>query len=554
MRNVNTLRALIENSEQLYGDNSAFVLKNEKGELYNVSYKAFLKDIDSLGFGIYSMKERKNIKVALCSKNCYEWCVTYFAVASGDGVIVPVDKDLSSEQIKRIFDFAAIDIVVCDEECCKKVMEFYDEAQNKPVIICTKNTENSIVHSFENIKVKGEELKMMSLSSYVSEGRDENDLAVLLFTSGTTSVPKGVMLSGKNICSDLKNVCRCVSITQHDVSLSVLPLHHTYEAIAFLMIIYRGGTITFCQGLRYLKQNFLEYKPTVFVTVPLILEKLHKRITEEMENEGKRSKVKVLSLMSGIISEEKRKKIFEKIHMNFGGRLRKIIVGAAELKSETAEDFELFGIPVIFGYGLTECSPIVICNGDEDRKRGSIGKPLDEVQVKIINKDKDGIGEICVKGPMVMLGYYNNQAATDEVLIDGFLHTGDLGFCDDKGYYYITGRSKNVIVTSTGKNIYPEEIESYFNASDLVSEVVVSSCGDIITAQIYPDISIMEKKLKRRNLSDSDIKKLLNEVVRAVNKKLPSYKRVKKLVVRKEDFAKTTTHKIKRYDEKGADT
>lgn len=552
MGSINTLRALIENSVLFYGDNSAFTLKNEKGELYNISYKTFLSDIDSVGMGLYSLTDKEDIKIAVCSANCYEWCVTYFAVTSGKGVLVPADKDLSSEQIRNIFDFASVDIAVCDRERCEKILSFYEDVNKKPVIICVDGFDDKRVCSFNTVKTKGEELKLCSGVSYVDTQKDENGLSVLLFTSGTTSVPKGVMLSEKNLCSDLKNVCRRVSITKNDVSLSVLPLHHTYEAIAFLMIIYRGGTICFCRSLRYLRQEFLEYRPTVFVTVPLMLEKLHRKIISEIEGEGKRNKLRMLSAVSGIIGEEKRKKIFEKIHSSFGGRLRKIIVGAADMKKETAEDFELFGIPVIFGYGLTECSPIVICNSDDDRKIGSIGKPLDEVRAKIINEDLQGIGEICVKGPMVMLGYYNNPVATNEVLIDGYLHTGDLGYRDEKGYYYITGRSKNVIVTSTGKNIYPEEIESLFYSSQQVEEVVVS-CNedDIITAQIYPDLSAVEKKLKRKNLSDSDIKKALNEVVRSVNKKLPSYKRVKKLVVRKEGFSKTTTHKIKRFDNKG---
>lgn len=552
MGSINTLRALIENSVLLYGNNSAFTLRNEKGELYNVSYKSFLSDIDSMGMGIYSLTDKGEVKIALCMANCYEWCVTYFAVTSGKGVLVPVDKDLSSEQIKSIFDFASIDIVVCDKERCEKILSFYQITDIKPLIICVDTYDDERVCSYNTVKTKGEELKLCSGVTYISTQKDENGLSVLLFTSGTTSVPKGVMLSEKNLCSDLKNVCRKVSVTRDDVALSVLPLHHTYEAIAFLMIMYRGGTLCFCRSLRYLRQDFLEYRPTVFVTVPLMLEKLHRKIISEIDEEGKRNKLRMLSVMSGIISEEKKKKIFEKIHSSFGGRLRKIIVGAADMKKETAEDFELFGIPVIFGYGLTECSPIVICNSDDDRKIGSIGKPLDEVRAKIINEDSQGIGEICVKGPMVMLGYYNNPTATNEVLIDGYLHTGDLGYKDEKGYYYITGRSKNVIVTSTGKNIYPEETESLFYTYDQVQEVVVScEDGDIITAQIYPDLSAIEKKLKRKNLSDSDIKKALNEIVRSVNKKLPSYKRVKKLVVRKEGFSKTTTHKIKRYNEKG---
>ncbi len=551
MKEINTLRGLIENSAQLYSKNSAFILKNEQGNKYTVKYKEFFNDINLLSYGIYSLLNKSDIKVSLCCKNCYEWCVSYFAVTSGNGVLVPTDKDLPSEQIKTIFELADVDVAICDSDTVKKIFDFYNEADKKPLLICVEKINDKRVYTFEDIKKKGCELSDSELYLYKAENKDENILSVLLFTSGTTSNAKGVMLSEKNLCSDLKKVCNKVKITQQDVSLSVLPLHHTYEAIAFLMIIYRGGTICFCQSLRHLSHNFLEYRPTVFVTVPLMLEKLHKKITDEISSEHKQNKVKVLSTFSGFISDEKRRKIFEKIHSSFGGRLKKIIVGAASIRREVVEDFELFGIPVIIGYGLTECSPIVICNSDDERSSVSIGKPLDGVQVKIINKNEEGIGEICVKGPMVMLGYYNNKQATDESLVDGFLHTGDLGFCDDEGRYYITGRSKNVIVTSNGKNIYPEELEYYLNAVDLVEESLVCQAdGDVITAQIFPNMSAVERKLKRKsNISDADIKKLLNEVIRAVNRKVPSYKRIRKLIIRTEGFAKTTTHKIKRFNE-----
>lgn len=549
MSELVSLRSLIKNSERLYGDNAAFILKNEQGELYNISYRSFLNDIDCFAEGLYSLSDKKEIRVALCAGNCYEWCVTYFAVTGGKGVLVPVDKDLPSQQIKNILTLSQANFVVCDKKVYDKLTEFYGEEEIKPEIILIGDYESITCDSFEKIKNKGAGMIASSGLSYVYENKDENEMSVLLFTSGTTSVSKGVMLSEKNICSDIMGVCKKVSVTQNDVSLSVLPLHHTYEAIAFLMIIYSGGAISFCQNLRYLRQNLSLYRPTILVTVPLMLEKLLRAIENEIAERGKAGKVRILSALSGLLTEEKKKKIFSAVHRLFGGRLKKIIVGAAAMNPETAQTFELFGIPVIFGYGLTECSPIVICNSDDDRKKGSVGKALDSVQLKIENPDSEGIGEICVKGPMVMLGYYNNKAATDEALIDGFLHTGDLGYCDENGYCYITGRSKNVMVTSTGKNIYPEEIEGYLNKSELVEEVVVCQTeGEIITAQIFPDISAMEKKLKRRSLSDTDIKVLLNEVVRSVNRKLPSYKRIRKLIVRNEGFSKTTTHKIKRYD------
>ena len=350
-----------------------------------------------------------------------------------------------------------------------------------------------------------------------------------------------------------------LKIFPEDTGISMLPLHHTYESTIILFFApYCGCKVTFCEGFKYVLRNMKEFSPSIFVAVPLILETVHRRLMQRIKAKPHgeflfKFGTKVCKVASKV-GIDLRKVFFKEIQDAFGGNMRLIICGAAPIRPEILRDFEAFGIQILFGYGLTECSPIVICNSDDDRKASSIGKPLDEVQVKIINKDSQGIGEICVKGPMVMLGYYNNPTATDEVLVDGYLHTGDLGYCDDKGYYYITGRSKNVIVTSTGKNIYPEEIESMFYSYDTVQEVVVSAAeSDVITVQIFPELSEIEKKLKRKNLTDNDIKKALNEVVRSVNKKLPSYKRVRKLIVRKEGFAKTTTHKIKRYDENAND-
>ncbi len=542
-----TLRQLLIKSSEKYSENNAFLLKNQNGEIYPVTYEKFRNDIDCLAAGLCEILKKDKKTVGISGKNSYEWCLSYMAVMSLPLILVPIDKDLREEEIANIINMGKVDILICDNEVAEKILRAVHLTEKMPVLICSEKREKDSLIPIDIIIEKGRNLLGNGFSLPQEELIDPHSLAVLLFTSGTTGVAKGVMLSHDNICSDLVAVSKAVEITEEDVSLSVLPLHHTYESIAFLMVIYKGGCISFSSGFRHLLREFGIYRPTVFVSVPLILEKIHGRIVSVMEKEGKLKKMKLFSVVSSAVKDEKKKKVFEDIHNLFGGRLKKIIVGAATLQKNVAEDFETFGIPIIIGYGLTECSPIVICNSDEDRRPDSIGRPVDSAEVKIANPDENGIGEIYVRGPMVMLGYYNNEKETAKVMSDGWFNTGDLGFCDKNGYYRITGRKKNVIVTNTGKNIYPEELEMMLQKSPFVKECVVcASENETITALVLPDTEKMALKHKNEDLTEDEIYESINHVIRAINKKLPSYKRIKKLIIRKSEFDKTTTHKIKR--------
>ncbi len=546
MKNPENLRELLLYSEENYRDRTAFLLKDEEGKLKTVTYEKFRSDADCLAAALSDLG-LKGKKIALMGENSYEWCLSYMAVAGAVGVIVPLDKELPKEELENIISFAQIEGIICDKKTSTKALSATHFTSKEITVICTDNINNTLF--FGDLLRKGEEL-LKGDGDYFYENADKDKMAVLLFTSGTTGMAKGVMLSHYNLCSDLICVSKSVKIEKEDVSLSVLPLHHTYEAIAFLMVIWSGAAVSFCKSIRTLRDDFSFYRPTVFVTVPLMLEKLHRRIMGEIDSKGKRKKFQMVSVVSGALSEEKKKKLFSDIHSFFGGRLKKIIVGAAALQQSVAEDFSLFGIPVIIGYGLTECSPIVICNTVENITFDSIGKPLEGVEVKIIDRDKRDIGEICIKGPMVMLGYYKNKIATDQVLIDGFLHTGDLGYKDKNGNYHITGRKKNVIVTRNGKNVYPEEVEYYLMKNAVISDCMVYAENDlIVSAQIIPDEEEIRKKLKKNDLTKNEIDKAVTEAVRATNRKLPSYKNVKKVTVRTKDFIRTTTHKIKRGEE-----
>lgn len=530
-----TVREIVCKSAERFGENCAFTFLDESGKVTQINYKKLKNDVDCLALSFIHKCNLQGEKVGIIAFNCYEWCVAYLACLSAGVIAVPVDRELSGEDIADILDFAQVKAIVCDKNARLKLRENRDT-----VYIGTENNGEfySLIEAGERLRKEG----------YILENEiDASATAVIIFTSGTTGNSKGVMLSNSNLCSDLFLVRENINLSEKDRSLSLLPLHHTYETIAFLMMLYCGGSIAFCKGIRYLGKSFEVFAPTVFVTVPLILEKLHERIITEAENSGRRQRLRFAAVVSSAVSENKKKKLFSQIHAFFGGRLEKIIVGAAPLNSSVAEEFELFGFKVIIGYGLTECSPIIICNSFEDRTSDTVGRPLSEVAVKIRNADEKGRGELLVKGPMVMKGYYKNEGATGAVFADGWFCTGDIGFCDKNGRYRITGRCKSVIVTKNGKNIYPEELEYRLNKSPYISEsLVYGEKGDIVSCEVLPDENAVTAKLKKKSVTEEEIKAVINEVIRSVNRLLPSYKRIKKVTVRKEDFSKTSTHKIKR--------
>ena len=542
MKQINTIRDIIENSGEIYKNRAAFALKDKDGSEKAISYGDFLQDTSALCFALYEKLGLRGRHIGIIGDNSYEWCISYFAVLSGDGVAVPLDKDNPSEETAQLMRFGDVSAVICDRKSGRRLADYTDSSV---ILICTEETDDPRMLRFEELLGYG--------YREIARGRrpdypiDPDRMAVLLFTSGTTGAAKGVMLSNRNIASDLKAVSSNVSVTYEDRSLSVLPLHHTYESVSVLMMLSKGGTVCFASGFRNLSADFLFFRPTVLVCVPLLLEKLGRKIERELEKRGKKGRSKLFSLVSGIVGEESKRKVFSGVHESFGGQLKKIIVGAAHCRRSVAEAFESYGFRVIIGYGLTECSPIVICNSDLERRCDSIGKPLSCAAVKIVGSDDKGIGEIAVSGPMVMLGYYKNPDETARVLRDGWLYTGDLGYRDKDGFYYITGRKKNVIVTSGGKNIFPEELEYYLMQSPLVAECMVYSKNDReITAAVLPDTEEVKRKSKSKSVSDGQLELYISAVVKTVNKKLPPYKRIKSIEIRNKEFEKTSTRKIKR--------
>ncbi len=544
---VNTLRELMKESTHRNKDKNAFLLKDMGGAVYGVSYSQFSEDVKALGTALITNLKSKNKNIGIYMENSYEWCCSFMAITSGAGTAVPLDKDLSSEDLCNIIDFAGIDIIFTDPQRLKTLQSDKNRLKKtlRIILVSSLSQENTV--SYSALKQEGAELLKDNDTSFLTAETHPDDTAAIFFTSGTTGMTKGVMLSNSNLCSDFIAVSEYIRIYEGDLSMSVLPLHHTYELIAFLMIIYSGASISFSGGIRTMKEDFLSYKPTVFVTVPLILEKIDSRLHSKIEQSGKGNITRLISKMSPVIPKDSKKKIFSEIHAFFGGRLRLIICGAAALKKETAVNFNSYGLPVIIGYGLTECSPIIICNNDCNPTPDSVGKPLPGVQIKTQAPDSNGIGEICVRGPMVMKGYFKDPDRTQAVMKDGWFHTGDSGYQDREGNYHITGRIKNIIVTRGGKNIYPEEIEYHLCRHSVISECMVyCESGDIIAAEILPDFDEIKKMLGKSVLSQDEIHSAVKDTVRTVNRTMPSYKRIKKVTLRETAFSKTTTHKIKR--------
>lgn len=548
-----TLRQVLEINSTRYALRKAFLLTDKNGELYHISYRQFFGDTMHLAASLIKNCGLFEKKVAVCLPNCYEWCVSYFAVCSGVGVTVPLEYGMITEELLNVIEFAEIGAIIADSVVTARLLENYDRLPPDFQIITTDYCGDKRTTDYYTLLSQGKELIDSKAIDIFSIPVDPDKLAVLLFTSGTTGMAKGVMLSNRNILSDMIGVSEVCVLDYNDSTLCTLPLHHTYQAIVMLMMIYMGGCVSFSRNIRHVAKDMQTFKPTIFASVPLLLEKTHTKIIKNLneQNVFKKSITvgKVSSLINKLPGEEMKKHIYSGIHEAFGGRLRMIITGAAAINEDIARDYKAFGFSFIIGYGLTECSPIAICNSSADPRYDGIGKPIGDAEVKIENKADDGIGEICVKGPMVMLGYYNAPEETQKVLKDGWLHTGDLGCKDEEGFYHITGRSKNVIVTKNGKNVYPEELEYYLNKDPLVLESLIFSDEDEneqVSAAVVPNEEAIKSELQKEKLSKEDIHNAIAQVVKKINRHLPSYKSIRKFNISENELEKTSTSKIKR--------
>jgi len=557
VRKIRDLRDMLQQSVKLHGDHPAFMVKKKPGGPYtNITTKEFSDDVDAFGTALLSQVSAGS-RVAILAETRYEWYVSYLSVTNGTGVVVPLDKELPGSEIAGMLNRAEVSVLIYSAAKQDLVDGIIDHIPGVKKLICMDRPKGrgGILY-FWDLLAEGRRLLAEGDRSFLDAPVDPEAMTILLFTSGTTDKAKAVMLSQRNVCANLEGMCSMVYIDSKDTFLSVLPLHHTYECTCgFLCQIYRGSTVAVCEGLLHIQQNIKESKPTVMLVVPLMLEMFHRAIMKKAKATPKMArkfefarKLTKFLLFFGI---DLRRKIFAPVHENFGGRLRMLISGGAPVDPKILSDMQDLGIACIQGYGLTECAPILALNRDVYFNNRAAGLPLPGVQIKVINKDEDGIGEIIGRGPNVMLGYYNDPEATAEAIAaEGFFHTGDLGYIDKNGFCIITGRKKNVIVLKNGKNIFPEEIEALLSQSSYVCESLVSGEDSgrddiVIKAEIYPDMEAVQQLLGPDPAGDA-IQALLEEEVKKVNEQLVPYKRIRRVIYRDTEFEKTTSRKIRR--------
>lgn len=545
-----TLKELAVNGAKNFSDDLAFIIKhknNSKITYENITYTKFLNHINSFGTGLLK-KGFTGKRVALIGPNSYEWMLTYFTVQSGIGILIPLDKGLPDSEIEYSLQKSKADVIVFSEEYLDRIMELKETTNLTKFICMQKNNKNiPTIQDFMNIGTR--ELKKGN-TLFSSLEIDPNELSLILFTSGTTSLAKAVMLTQRNILVSVNGVTEILDVTPKDVGIALLPFHHTFGALSVMYLFAGGACTTFCDGLRYIGDNLKEYHVTTFICVPLLLESMYKKIMLQIEKTNKTKKVNFALALSKFLLFFKidiRRKLFKEIIDSIGG-LRMAISGASALDPRVQKGLNDFGIRASQGYGLTETAPVLTAPKNDMDKIGSCGTPIPEVEVKIANPNENGIGEIIARGPNVMLGYYENEEATNEVIKDGWFYTGDLGYKDDDNFFYITGRKKNVIVLKNGKNIYPEELEVLINKLPYVNECIVFGYpkdDDLIVSTKI----VYDSKQIGNNLDEKEIKNKIWEDIKKLNNTLPTYKYIKNLFISEEPMIKTTTSKIKRNEE-----
>ena len=546
---IEDLKDMLEKTANKNSTKIAFKVKDSNGKIINKTYIDFKNDVQNLATKLMQIG-MQNQRIAVMGKNSYFWAISYLA-ATIIGIVVPIDKEASKENVKEFLNVSNAKAIIADNKYLNEIFEIKSKLKNEVLLIDIQNT--SQYTNLSNLITEGKKIIENGNKDYENIKINPDEMKILLFTSGTTGNSKAVMLSHKNICSNIISIASIVKVDNSTKVLSILPLHHTYECtIGYLLVIYGGGTICYCDGLRYITKNIQEYQPTFILCVPLLLENVYKKVIKTLKSSLPEKYTKDESKIIDNLPFYLKGIVKRKVKKSLGGKIKTFIVGAAAIKPELVEAFFKLGIKVLQGYGLTECSPLVAGNNDFYYKAASCGMPIPNVEYKIDNPNDEGIGEIIVKGQNIMLGYYGNEEATKKVLVDGWFHTGDLGYIDNEEFLYISGRSKNMILTKNGENIYPEEIENILNDDDLIEEslVIGTSNGkdDVqVKAKIFPNIEAIKEYLGNKIPTKEEISKILNEAVKKANEKLPNFKHIKSFKIMDEDFERTTTNKVKRF-------
>ena len=557
---ITDLKDMLAKTEKKFGDKPAFKYKTSEPGVFDViTYKEFISKVNALGTKLIDLG-LKGKRIAIISENRYEWCLAYLATCCGTGIVVPLDKSLPANELESLIIRSGVEAIFYSN----KYNEVMQDIKNRRttdlryyISMDLENMKDGIYSEHEFVE-QGKELIKKGNTKFLNATIDSDKMAFMLFTSGTTAMSKAVMLSHKNICSNLMDIATILKIDENDTLLSFLPLHHTFECtVGFLYVMYTGASIAYCEGIRHIASNIKEFEITAMISVPALYENIYKRVMKSIEKKGKLAEVEKIMKLSGMLSKvgiDLRKKMFKEIHESLGPKLRLMVNGGAALDYEVEKGFNELGFRIVQGYGLTETSPVIAAGTDFEQRIGSVGKVLPSLKVKIVNKDETGTGEVIVKGPSVMLGYYQNEEANKEVFEKEWLHTGDLGHIDKKGFLFLAGRKKSVIVLKNGKNVYPEEIESIINRIDGIKESFIygkpedNNEDDLkLCAKVVYDKDLM-KQIYNAN-TEEEIKNALWLKIKEINKTMPPYKYIKELIVSEEELIKTTTLKIKRHEE-----
>ncbi len=539
VQKFNSIKEMMDIAVNEAGEKIAYKYKKDDG-ICEISFKECFDNIVSLG-SFLSDKKVLDKHIACIGANSYKWILAYLTTLRGTGVFVPIDKDLPEKDIIHILNESGTSIIFYDNAHEDFFRNHSDEFANIEYFIGFDRKNND--GKFLSFDLALKEGSMLDRSDFLNCKNDPEKMKMLVYTSGTTGQAKGVMLSEKNLVSSV--YYGLMVSTVYDTGLSVLPYHHTYEAVSDILVsFHHHSTLCINESLTAILKNLIVYKPSYMYVVPAIAETIYKRIMRNIRKEGMEDQFKALVEKSNELRAQgidKRREFFAFIHNTMGGRLKKIVCGGAPIRPEVASFFEDIGFDLINGYGITECSPLVCANHDMYNDFRTVGIKLPCIEWRIDNPNDEGIGEICVKGDIVMLGYYNQPSLTAEAIRDGWFYTGEYGYIDDCDRLVISGRKKNIIVLSNGKNVYPEEIEEYIKDIDYVIEVIVSSEKDAdgneknLVAEVY---------LEEERTPDEVLKN-----IKTVCRQLPSYKQISKVKIRETEFPKTGSNKIKRVSE-----
>ena len=550
---IRDLKDMLNKTKEIYAEKPAYKIRIEKGKYKIFTHKEVRNMVDYLGTALINLG-LKGKRIAIIGSNRYEWEIAYLSVVCGTGIVVPLDKSLPENELEALIQRSEVEAIFYTnkyEESLKKI-RYNPKNKLKHLISMDICEHGEGIYSEEELIEKVKKLVENGNKEFLDAKIYPEEMSIMLFTSGTTSQSKVVALSHKNICSNLMDLGSVLDVNSDDILLSVLPVHHVFECtVGFLFSLYKGAQTVFSDGIRHIVDNLNEYKVSVMACVPSIYERIYMIIRKKLEKQGKHQEISEKQEKYKYAPMEEKKEVFKEIHDMLGGNIKLFISGAAALDYKIEEKYRLLGINLVQGYGLTETSPVVGVGSNKYYRTGSIGKSVPSVEAKVVDANSEGIGELVVKGPSVMLGYYNDKAATKKVIQDGWFYTGDLARIDEDGYIFICGRKKSVIVLKNGKNIFPEEMENLVNKIEGVKESFIfgkqqsEDKDDIkINVQIVFDRQVMYEAYKVQ--TDEEIHRVLSNKIKEINKIMPPYKAIKGMLLTEKELIKTTTNKIKR--------